>query len=645
MAAINKRILLSTAALPLLLIASGAYAYPAGYPQASISDETAFSNLFGISPDGFYIYGRIGSNAVYANASGDQTNIGAPSMGTFPAITSITDDNSTFTVNAVVGGIYHAYTYDGTYHELIGLGGATQANDISGDGRVVVGESNNGSNHGVYWITGTSGAVQLDALSGDTSSAAYSVSADGNHIAGNSRGSGLNHGVVWLGSTTPLALQLTGGYAESDAYVISRDGSTVVGDVADLGYGIYKAVKWNSATQTGTLLGELPSGPENSYAFGVSHDGRVIVGDTDTTVFRYTDATGMKDLNILLADAGVTMGSLHLTDSEGISDDGVYISASGGGNSFIVFYDDGMGGVTTLDSVHQSIQQLGDQQLSQLAQEHNTASLLLANNSAISNSSFTYMGGMFGSAVGYFGGQYARGDNSLRGGFAFGHQDDTAVEQDNSTTVALAARHIFASDSAVKPYAELGGWATPDEDLTLSRNYANGAGIATGKGTTSAYSWAGYAQAGVIWQAREGTQIRGFGELGQQVLNYDGYTEAAGAGNPFPATIASGQLRYDVTRFGGALSQSITGGPLPLTATASAAIAHAFNVSSDLSATVGGVGTTQAASSAATWGEFGFQLDAQINERWTASAGLIATSGDAQMDSKLHGTVGLSYKF
>lgn len=481
----------------------------------------------------------------------------------------------------------------------------------------------------------------------DHTSEAYSIALAAPIVVGQETVSGIRNAMKWQVDGVDIittVLPPLPGDNQASARAISLEGNTIVG-VSDNSDTNFRAVRWDSDDSV-HWLGTL--GGTYDVARSVNMDGSIIVGTSNNLAFRWTQATGMKDLNELLRDAGVNMDGITLEDAVGISYDGYVIAANASDQAYYVYYDDEMDrapAITTLSSVQSSINELANQQKVQLAEEHTTANVLLGNNAAVTSDSYTYMGGMFGSALGYMGGQYSKEDSSVRGGISFGHQDYEAVDQDNSLTVALAGRHIFARADALRPYVEMGGWVTPDQDLTLSRHYANGASSATGRGTTEAYSWAGYAQAGLIWQAAEKTQLRGFGELGQQVLNYDGYSEQPGAGNPFPATVDDGQLRMKVARFGGVVSQQVLGGSVPVTASVSGALAHAFDVDSDLRVSVAGIGSTQAASTHATWGEFGLQLGAQLNEQWTGTAGVIATKGNNEMDTKLHGTVGLSYKF
>jgi probable HAF family extracellular repeat protein len=89
-----------------------------------------------------------------------------------------------------------------------------------------------------------------------------------------------------------------------------------------------------------------------AQANGVNSDGSVVVGQALTTgnansvAFRWTAATGLKDLNALLSAAGVNMTGINLSLAQGVSTNGfiVGIAQSGATNhAYLVRYDDGTG--------------------------------------------------------------------------------------------------------------------------------------------------------------------------------------------------------------------------------------------------------------------------------------------------------------
>jgi uncharacterized membrane protein len=129
--------------------------------------------------------------------------------------------------------------------------------------------------------------------------------------------------------------------ANSVALGISRDGSTIVGQSRG-NDGFSQAVYWRGGTVTGLgfLSGATPtdvffSSDNATSAQAASADGSVIVGFSFKNfgadrAWRWTAASGMQDLNLFAANAGINLDGFVLTDALDISDNGQYIT----GNSF-----------------------------------------------------------------------------------------------------------------------------------------------------------------------------------------------------------------------------------------------------------------------------------------------------------------------
>jgi probable HAF family extracellular repeat protein len=155
---------------------------------------------------------------------------------------------------------------------------------VSGDGKVVVGWSLQGTNELRAWRwTAATGMQDLGDLGGG-SAEAHAANADGSIVVGrswdNSPGLGY-HGFRWTASGGMEALPTAEGRD------VSADGSVVVGGAV-----------W---TQSGGL--HPPLGPCCQSAEGVSPDGGTITGWTSTSngirAFHWTAATGVRDLGTL----------------------------------------------------------------------------------------------------------------------------------------------------------------------------------------------------------------------------------------------------------------------------------------------------------------------------------------------------------
>jgi probable HAF family extracellular repeat protein len=621
-------------------------------PSATVVSQPAFLN--GISGDGLTLVGADGGQQLAISGPGGYQALGNLDSVAFTATAvgyAASYDGSVIVGQGFDGSSYRAFRYQsGTFTELTDMGPNPMAVAVSDNGQDIAGYSvkvGDSTIHALAWLGGSTSLTDLGSLDGP--SQAFGIS-DNGIIVGYQNNGAQNRATSWTfdGTVHATTLAMPPSTDESVANAISRDGSTIVGYVTTIA--TQSAVMWQGSTVT--YLSANPGSVSSEQAFAVSQTGKIIVGASDGGAFRWTENTGMQNLGTLLSNAGVNMTGITLTSAGGISDDGTHIITtaivdSSGENMLVVYdLDADIAGATTQADVQAATQQLADEQRNRLIQSGSTADILLGMLQAPSDGSNLYTGGMFGSGEGLFGGQFVRDNITLHGGIAYGYQDSGAVDQSSSVSVALAGRYTFQPVApALRPYAEIGGWVTPNETLTLSRPYANGAGTAIGTGNSGAYDWAGYGQLGLLWQAQHDLQLSAFGELRQQALNYDGYSEALSSANPFPAKVQGGTLRYDVARLGGSVSRTIEGGMWPVTGTLSGALAHAFNMQSGLRVNVAGVGSTQGASTSASWGEYGAEVSVGLTKQLSANAGVIATSGNNGMGTQIHGLAGLSYRF
>ncbi len=171
------------------------------------------------------------------------------------------------------------------------------------DANVVVGESPSANGNEAFRWTESGGMVGLGALNGSYFySSAKGCSDDGSVVVGYSRVSYWDDEAFrWTQSSGMVGIgDLPGGSYDSGAYSVSGDGSTIVGD--SYSSNGREAFRW---TQSGGMvgLGDLPGGQFNSVALDCSLDGSVIVGtgrtDDGQEGFRWTQADGMVGLGDL----------------------------------------------------------------------------------------------------------------------------------------------------------------------------------------------------------------------------------------------------------------------------------------------------------------------------------------------------------
>lgn len=179
----------------------------------------------------------------------------------------------------------------------------SRASAVSGDGRIVVGESDSGTGREAFLWTA---AEDMQGLgNGDGAyfqSSASGVSADGQVVVGYGQKDGAlgteafrwtrDGGMQGLGYLADM-----GAGSTSVARGVSADGTTVVGE--SFNSLSLEAFRWTaSAGMQG--MGDLVGGPFTSSAYGISRDGGTIVGDSQTAsgleAFRWTASTGMQSL-------------------------------------------------------------------------------------------------------------------------------------------------------------------------------------------------------------------------------------------------------------------------------------------------------------------------------------------------------------
>lgn len=211
----------------------------------------------------------------------------------------------------------------------------SEAYGVSADGSVVVGWKtvNEDGPYPFCWVEGL-GIVNVLSYRG----AAWDVSADGAIAVGYIETDGVRtafRSFRWrcgVDEGTLVRLPPLLGYRNSEAYGVSDDGSVVVG------WSYNESCDGRATRWVGTQphdLGILESAGPPSVAYDVSADGTIVVGSSgdcpnDTLVsgraFRWTQATGMQDLNEVYAP--ILQDSLLLSSND-ISLDGCYIVGVG----------------------------------------------------------------------------------------------------------------------------------------------------------------------------------------------------------------------------------------------------------------------------------------------------------------------------
>jgi hypothetical protein len=328
-----------------------------------------------------------------------------------------------------------------------------------------------------------------------------------------------------------------------------------------------------------------------------------------------------------------------LVSANQISSNGEFIVGQGsfGADSgpYIVRYDDGTGtgGMTTPEAVQGSINDVAQARFGVLAQHQGLAAPLLGADKPLLRDTEAGAYGSAGSAAGGAFGHYALGSGvSVLGGIGYGREDYENAEIKDSVTGALALRYVHGQE-VWRPFVEAGGWIAPDASITLTRTYANGAGTATGIGSSDAELSYLYARAGLVILAAAGSELAAYGELGRLRMETDAYDETFSAANPFEAHVSGGSDTMSVVKLGVQWSFVLS---RDFDATLWGALVRDFERDSDFSATVPGFGTlTPLGQGHETWGEFGGRLGYKATETVTLDVFANGVSGD-DIDTRVH---------
>ncbi len=251
------------------------------------------SEAAGISSDGSIIVGwSYDASSIY-RAFKWTVNDGIQDFGAgeWSKATGVSADGLVIIVN--VSPMAYRWTLSGGLENLGNLGGnSTGANDVSADGSVIVGYSNNnaGDPYAFRWVQG-SGMVNI----GTYYSFADGVSGDGSTVTGFETGSaGLYRAFKWTESGG-FEFNIAGNFSEG--FAVSGDGSIIVGYNGD---GAFRLSAANGLEELNQVYSNLLTPGSDLYtALDISSDGQYIVG------YGLNSTTG-QDEGYLLAINGST---------------------------------------------------------------------------------------------------------------------------------------------------------------------------------------------------------------------------------------------------------------------------------------------------------------------------------------------------
>jgi probable HAF family extracellular repeat protein len=177
---------------------------------------------------------------------------------------------------------------------------------VNGVGEAVGYSSGAGGQRAVWWDG--PGAVNALPSSDRGSSRALGVNDRGDTVG--TVGDEPRQATLWPGRGSPATLRPLPGYTGAEAVSIDDTGAAVGYALGGAGApGRSRAVLWGAADRTPVDLGALPGGTD-SRARDISPDGHVVGvagSDRGDRAFVWTAATGMVDLNTLVAAGGLVL--------------------------------------------------------------------------------------------------------------------------------------------------------------------------------------------------------------------------------------------------------------------------------------------------------------------------------------------------
>jgi probable HAF family extracellular repeat protein len=203
--------------------------------------------------------------------------------------------------------------------------GAT-THGVSADGSVLVGSSKtNFTDQTAFRWTASEGMTSLGALGGTTLAAvANDVSADGKVVVGESSSNTGQQAFVWSAPDGMRGLGALSGDNSSSAIAVSADGATVIGN----SYGAnnrQRAFRWTAAGG----MEDLHFGGLSSGATDLTPNGSMIVGFADQEAIVWDSVHGARTLREMLSQAGVAVGGWTQLDARGVSTDGMVVVGTG----------------------------------------------------------------------------------------------------------------------------------------------------------------------------------------------------------------------------------------------------------------------------------------------------------------------------
>ena len=256
----------------------------------------------------------------------------------------------------------------------------------------------------------------------------------------------------------------------------------------------------------------------------------------------------------------------------------------------------------------------------------------------------------FGSVGSFSAGAHGRfgltDDIYVFGGLAFAHYNSGGADVTQAPIGVLAVRYDFTEFGSSRPFAEIGGEASPWQRVNYSRPYAFGSVSGTGTGSTNSANYATYAKLGWVYrftpqdEAAIATEIwRGWQPVG-------GYAEAASPVNPVPGQVRSSTDIMNIAKIGAQWTHLWTGVlDSKLETQVNLGVARSFDshtaVGATFSPTIALTGTEREHS----WAEYGLRAGYRFSRSSILDVFVDGTLGPKPVGNTIHFGTGYRYSF
>src|SRR3984885_4542486 len=474
----------------------------------------------------------------------------------------------------------------------------------------------------------------------------------GSTVAFNANASTLT-GAIQTDATSTTNVSLTNGAT----WTMSASSTTTSLNLANSAIffspsGGFKTLTVGSYVGTGAniTLNTALGGPNARSTDQVIINGGSATGLTSLTIKNASGAAGAATTGagipvVIVTNGGTTSPTaFHLANNAPILAGGFEYNLDRASNQDWYLVSSPFATVSQIQGQNQnSVTSLAQARLNQLITSRVLGSLLLGANEQVSGCD---CGGGFAS-IGSFSlgshGRWSLNDSvTLLAGAAFESYYQDGANGRAAPIVAASLRYDPANWGKSRPFFEIGTALSPYIDATYTRYYTNGLNPAQGVGSAVDRSISVFGRIGWVDRLTPVDEVAVFADLVRGWQQSGGYTEAANAVNPFPATVSTGIDRQDVVRFGAQYTHLLFG---TIEGNINGAVAYGFDNPFGSRVDVvdfGSVAPFPLLNSA--WSEFGGRLGYRFSQNLVMDAFLIGTLG-GEIGPTLHAGLGVRYSF